>query len=630
MGAGASAALQQHVATTPPHELADVLGGFDAVQRQRIQRAIADQQAENARRAQEEATELLPAAAARAAEKSETQDDEITELLPAAAARKAEKDTVRDEDATELLPAVAARIAEEDYGKTVLTRPIRNPDSSSKHRMLVEEIQKGAEEQLREMKETNRRMRERQKRLQELVGKGIRLELSTGPEDFTVTSQLGQGGFGTVFAVESGGQKFAAKLMPDEIQEAEESLVVEALTLARLRQEIRENRPPGKEDLFLPSLRAIGRCEDIGALVVVMEQAAATAKDSIKGAGKPLDVQQVASLAWALARTLAFMNEMGFVHGDLKPDNILLTFDDEGQMWPLLADFGTATSLADSLDTKQLRPNDVVPASAFTHTYAAPEVSKSVFEERGCFASPITDIYSFGLLGQQLLDACPPSGDDELKKELQQLFETCSSQKPQDRPQGFRVLSKRILGLQPSRGSELHAWSQKLALQQREGEVSDRPRRMHAVKRLLNELDPFEISEHAEAEEATITQLCDMGFERAEVQRALEAAFGNPDRAVEYLMSGIPTSVEQAAAGSHPAAGGTAPAAAAAAADAPTSATGGGGPPPRDQVVRLTEKENAAVDRLVALGFDKDVAEQVYLACEKDEETAANLLLSSV
>ncbi|CAE8661239.1 unnamed protein product, partial [Polarella glacialis] len=42
------------------------------------------------------------------------------------------------------------------------------------------------------------------------------------------------------------------------------------------------------------------------------------------------------------------------------------------------------------------------------------------------------------------------------------------------------------------------------------------------------------------AMEGTITQLMEMGFEREQVVRCLQAAFNNPDRAVDYLMSGIP------------------------------------------------------------------------------------------
>lgn len=48
--------------------------------------------------------------------------------------------------------------------------------------------------------------------------------------------------------------------------------------------------------------------------------------------------------------------------------------------------------------------------------------------------------------------------------------------------------------------------------------------------------------------EALIIELCGMGFERPKVISALEAAFNNPERAVEYLFNGIPAAAAPAAA----------------------------------------------------------------------------------
>ncbi|KAL2914429.1 UV excision repair protein rad23 [Polyrhizophydium stewartii] len=233
--------------------------------------------------------------------------------------------------------------------------------------------------------------------------------------------------------------------------------------------------------------------------------------------------------------------------------------------------------------------------------------------------------------------------------------------------------------------------------------------------------------------ENAVSNLVEMGFPREEVVRAMRAAFNNPDRAAEYLMTGIPDSIMRdmappAAAAGAGAAAAPAQAAAPARAAAPAAAAAPTGQPvnlfeaaaaqarqsrasgagagaggaggaggltlenlaalrssPQFQQVRhlmrtqphllqplleqlgqsnpellhlisenqeqflhllnddsdddmdageeggqqyvtITPEENAAIERLSALGFDRNLVIEAFFACDKNEDLAANYL----
>lgn len=55
-----------------------------------------------------------------------------------------------------------------------------------------------------------------------------------------------------------------------------------------------------------------------------------------------------------------------------------------------------------------------------------------------------------------------------------------------------------------------------------------------------------------------------------------------------------------------------------------------GGVPPGATRIQLTEEEAANLNQLVAMGFDRQEALQVFLACDKNVEMAASMLFDSL
>ncbi|CAI5796663.1 excision repair RAD23 homolog B isoform X2 [Podarcis lilfordi] len=160
--------------------------------------------------------------------------------------------------------------------------------------------------------------------------------------------------------------------------------------------------------------------------------------------------------------------------------------------------------------------------------------------------------------------------------------------------------------------------------------------------------------------ENMVTEIMSMGYEREQVIAALRASFNNPDRAVEYLLMGIPGDRESQGMADPPQAASTvaspssATAAAVAAAAAATTTTTtttsstGGHPleflrnqPQFQQMRQIIQqnpsllpallqqigRENPQLLQLKALGFPEGLVIQAYFACEKNENLAANFLL---
>jgi len=197
-----------------------------------------------------------------------------------------------------------------------------------------------------------------------------------------------------------------------------------------------------------------------------------------------------------------------------------------------------------------------------------------------------------------------------------------------------------------------------------------------------------------------VQNIQDMGYEKSQVEAALRASFNNPDRAVEYLLTGIPPQVEVGGVGGgapapNVTAGGT-PAVPAAAAggenplaflrdhemfqqirsviqqnpnmlstmlqqigqsnpqllqiisqnqeafirminEGEAGEEGGVAALPGDApgdvldqpgVIQVSPQDKEAIERLKALGFPEHLVVQAYFACEKNENLAANFLLS--
>ncbi|CUA68846.1 hypothetical protein RSOLAG22IIIB_03712 [Rhizoctonia solani] len=118
-----------------------------------------------------------------------------------------------------------------------------------------------------------------------------------------------------------------------------------------------------------------------------------------------------------LANAVEYLHKTGIVHGDIKPDNVLIT--DQGRTQ--LADFGSAITLASTLNFTQ------TSSLKFTTRFAAPEVLKA----EGCTFTKESDIYALGMTMFNIMSGQIPFAD---KVEVWVIIEVIQNKGQPSRP----------------------------------------------------------------------------------------------------------------------------------------------------------------------------------------------------
>ncbi|HEY3234140.1 MAG TPA: serine/threonine-protein kinase, partial [Polyangiaceae bacterium] len=216
------------------------------------------------------------------------------------------------------------------------------------------------------------------------------LEEGTLVGDYRLEGRLGQGGFGTVHrAVHSVIGKVAAVKILHREYSSNPQMVSRFIAEARAVNQIRHKNII---DIF-----AFGRIED-GRHYFVMELLEGESLEDLLYREGRLSVEQTLKLLRPVARALDAAHAAGIAHRDLKPDNVFLATDEEGQVVPKLLDFG----IAKLLDATSSGHRTATGTPIGTPHYMSPE------QCRGLQVGDRTDVYSFGVMMYRVLTGVVP------------------------------------------------------------------------------------------------------------------------------------------------------------------------------------------------------------------------------
>ena len=317
-------------------------------------------------------------------------------------------------------------------------------------------------------------------RTQRDVANAVAAELDVA--GFTDADEIGRGGFGIVYRCTQVplDRTVAVKVLTAELGEDRERFMREQRAMGQLTGH------PNVVDVL-----QVGETESGYPYVVMPYYRRGSLAAQIRGSG-PLPWQEVLRLGVKLAGALETAHQVGILHRDVKPANVLLTDYDE----PALGDFGIA----------HIPGGFTTAAGTFTGTpaFTAPEILG------GDPPNPACDVYGLGATmfcaltghavferrgGEQVVaqflriaaEAAPDLRADRIPDDVCALVEHAMSRDPTNRPSAVE-LGEEIQDVQASHGLVVEVMSL-----QAESEVGRRPARPGWVGKTLGNL-PLELT----------------------------------------------------------------------------------------------------------------------------------------
>jgi serine/threonine-protein kinase len=220
---------------------------------------------------------------------------------------------------------------------------------------------------------------------------------------YRIEAEIGSGGMGIVYRATDSllGELVAVKLLRPEVVAADPQ------AFERLTQELRLARRITHRNV----VRTHDLGESEGVPFLTMEYIQGSSLASVIANRGALPSSAVLSIGKQLFRALAVAHEQGVIHGDLKPQNLLIGANGVLKV----TDFGIARLIRGAVPERERRAAQAAEASLLaqlagavtgTPQYMAPE------QLIGGPASPRSDIYAAGIVLHECLTGATPYGAD--------------------------------------------------------------------------------------------------------------------------------------------------------------------------------------------------------------------------